>query len=166
MNLEAFRRGRLAEARAAAEQIRATAEAAAEARLVEAAHTAEAILARAGEEAAAEAEREHAAAMVRERRRARRVVLEAQRSAYDELVQRVRARASALRTDPAYQELLDGLEQAARRQLGERVAVTRDPAPDGGLLAEADGRRVDYSLPALADRCVHELGAEVERLWQ
>ncbi|MFI7643956.1 hypothetical protein [Nonomuraea sp. NPDC049400] len=37
--------------------------------------------------------------------------------------------------------------------------------PDGGVLAEGQGRRVDCTLDALAARAVDALGAEVERLW-
>jgi len=166
MNLEAFRQARLDAARAAASQVEADAEAASLTRLEDATHAAEAILARTRAEAAAEAVIDSAAAMARERRRARRIVLEAQRAAYEEMIGHVRAGALALRADPTYGQLLEGLERAARRRLGEAPTLVEESAPSGGIVAEADGRRVDYTLPVLADRCAGELGAEVERLWR
>jgi vacuolar-type H+-ATPase subunit E/Vma4 len=165
MNLDALRAGRLEEARVAASTAEAVAEATARRTLDAAAQTAEARLASVRAAATAEAERDSAAAMARGRRCARRIVLEARRAAYEKLISDIREGALGLRTDPAYGQLLDGLERSARRRLGEAAMVIRDPAPRGGLVAEADGRHVDYTLPVLADRCADELRSEVERLW-
>lgn len=166
IGLDAYRRARLDEARAAARRVEAETEAASRARLEDATQAAEAILARARAEAAAEADRDGATAMARERRNARRLVLEAQRAAYEDMIERVRAGALALRSKPAYGQLLEGLERSARRRLGDVPVVVQESTPGGGIIAEADGRRLDYSLAALADRCAGELGAEVERLWR
>jgi hypothetical protein len=38
-------------------------------------------------------------------------------------------------------------------------------SPDGGVVAVAGSRRLDLSLPVLAEREVDRLGSEVERLW-
>lgn len=164
--LEAYRRARLDEARAAARLVEADTEAASRARLEDATQAAEAMLARARTEAAADADRDGATVMARERRTARRLVLEARRAAYEGMIERVRAGALALRSDPAYGRLLEGLERSARRRLGDGPVVVQESTPGGGIVAEADGRRLDYTLAALADRCAGELGAEVERLWR
>ena len=37
---------------------------------------------------------------------------------------------------------------------------------EGGVVARAPGRRVDLSLPALADRALDRLGGEVRALWE
>ena len=165
MNLDAYRLVRLDEAGATARQLEAEAETASRERLEDATRSAEAIVARATTEAIAEADRNSAAAMSRDRRGARRIVLEAQRAAYEDMIARVRAGALALRDDPTYGQLLEGFERAARRRLGD-VAVVRVSASSGGIVAEVEGRRVDYTLPVLADRCAQELGAEVGRLWR
>ena len=151
MNLEAYRRGRIEEALAAAEQVAAEADAASRRRLDDAARTAEAMLAAARADATAQADRDTAAAMARERRRARTIVLGARRAVYEDLMSRVHVAAVALRTEPAYDRLLEALEGVARRQLGDGAIVVRDPTPSGGIVAEADGRRVDYTLLVLAE---------------
>ena len=166
MNLEAYRRCRLEEARLAAQALEVEAAGAATRRLAEAAHAAETILAKANAEATAEADRDSSAALARDRRRARRTVLEAKRAAYEDMIARVRAGAAAMRTEPSYHHLMKGLERAARRRFGDAANVVTEPAPAGGIVAHLDGRRVDYSLPALAEWSVGELGAEVERLWR
>ena len=166
MNLEVYRRARLDEAWAAARLVEAETEAVSLTRLEDATQAAEAILTKARAEAVAEADSDGATAMGRERRRARRIVLEAQHAAYEGMIARVRAGALALRSDPAYGQLLEGLERSARRRLGDGPVVVQESTSGGGIVAEADGRRLDYTLPALADRCAGELGAEVERLWR
>jgi vacuolar-type H+-ATPase subunit E/Vma4 len=118
-------------------------------------------------EARAQGERDAAtvrtAARARARRQARAVVLQAQRAAYDELRRRSRAAAGRLRTEPGYPDLLERLTTAARAQLGA-AAVVREH-PEGGVVAEIPGRRVDLSLGVLAERIVDGLGPQVEALW-
>lgn len=104
-----------------------------------------------------------AEARSRARRQARTTVLRAQREAYEQLCRRSREASRALRVEPAYQDLLAGLRQRARAELGPDATVVEHP--DGGVLAEAPGRRVRHTLDALADRAVAALGAEVEKLW-
>lgn len=166
MDLEAFRSGRLGEARVVAAAIAAEADISARARIDEATRGASAILDAARAEAAAEAGCEDAGLMVRERARARRIVLTAQRAAYEGLGERVRVAVVALRAESTYSDLLDRLERSAARELGARARIIRDPSGLGGVVAEADGRRVDCTLPVLADRCLRGLGAEVEQLWR
>jgi vacuolar-type H+-ATPase subunit E/Vma4 len=165
MNLEAYRRGRFEEARANAEWVAAEGESMAAARLDEASRAAVAIIAEARADGTAQADREMAVTRAHEQRRSHRIVLEARRRSYEGLGLQARAGARELRSDPAYPAILDRLEQLSREQLGDGALIERDPA-DGGVVAEAGGRRVDYSLPALAERCLRRLGAEIEELWR
>ena len=55
------------------------------------------------------------------------------------------------------------LRVIARAELGA-AAVVREH-PDGGVVAQAPGRRVDLRLATLAERAVDTLGPEVEPLW-
>jgi vacuolar-type H+-ATPase subunit E/Vma4 len=153
----------LARARADAERIRAEAAADADGVLAQARQQAEAVLAEAAQRGAAEGAEAAAATRARARRRVRGLQLAAQRQAYEALRQRSRAAAQALREDPCYPRLRRRLAVLARERVGAD-AVTSD-APGGGVIAVAPGRRADYSLGALAERAVEELGAEVEGLW-
>lgn len=100
----------------------------------------------------------------RARRQARAIVLAAQQSAVEELRARARSAVSALRTDPRYPTLLARLTAIARDRLGP-AAVVREH-PEGGVLAEADGRRVALTLDAAGDRAVDALGRRAEELWR
>lgn len=144
-------------------EIRATASAEAEAVVAAGRRQAEEILSRA--RALGELDGRSAAASRRaaSRRAARRVVLAAQRDAYEEFRRRVRAAVCALEQDPVYPRLRDRLEQMARGMAGPSATVT--PHPSGGVVAEGNGTFVDCSLPRLADRAVDALGAEVSALW-
>jgi vacuolar-type H+-ATPase subunit E/Vma4 len=104
-----------------------------------------------------------AARVVRRRREARDVVLSVQRDLYDELRRASRDAAQALRDSPDYPEILRRLTEGAVAAMGQAAAVQE--SPDGGIVAEAGSRRLDLSLPVLAEREVDRLGAEVERLW-
>ena len=165
MNLEAYRDARLEEARANAARLATESDSMAAARLDDASHAAVAIIAEARASGAAQADREMAIARAHGQRRAHRIVLEARRKAYEDLGARVRAGALGLKSDATYPVLLDRLAQRSREQLGEGTSIDCDPA-DGGVVAGAEGRRVDYSLPALAERCLRGLGAEIEELWR
>jgi vacuolar-type H+-ATPase subunit E/Vma4 len=76
-----------------------------------------------------------------------------------------REAARGLRSDPGYPALLDHLEAVARAQLGGAAVIRRDPEPDGGVVAELGTRRVDYSLPELADRALDALPDETRETW-
>jgi vacuolar-type H+-ATPase subunit E/Vma4 len=126
---------------------------------------AEDLLARAREEGAA-AGRAHAARDAGlDRAAARWQVLAAQRISYEELLRGVRSEVIALQGEQAYPELLQRLAAAARRDLGEDAELEIDPPGLGGVRARAGSRRVDYTLPSLADRCVQDLGPLLARLW-
>lgn len=153
----------LARARADAERVRAEAAAEAEAVLAQARQRAEAILAEARERGASQGVRVTAAAGARARRRARGLLLASQRQAYETLRRRSRDAVRALRDNPNHLLLRQRLERVARDLAGPGAAVIE--TADGGVVAEAPGRRVDCSLDALADRAVDALGAEAEGLW-
>jgi len=118
-------------------------------------------------DARAEGERDAAvvrsAEQARARRQARGIVLAEQRAAYDELRRRSRVAARRLRTEPGYAALLGRLTALARGELGPEAVVREHP--DGGVVAEAPGRRLDLRLTTLADRAVDTLGPQLEALW-
>lgn len=99
------------------------------------------------------------------RAEAHAAVLRARGEARRRLAGATREAAIALRGDPRYPELLDRLERLAIDQLGPSAVVQRDPEPSGGVIAEASGRRVDYTLDALAQRALGALGGEIAELW-
>jgi hypothetical protein len=96
---------------------------------------------------------------------ARMAVLAARGDAYAELRRRARTAALTLRADSGYPQLLERLSAAARAELGPGAELEVDPAGAGGVRARRGSRRVDHTLPTLADRCVDALGAEAARLW-
>lgn len=118
-------------------------------------------------EARRQGERDAAAVRARERARAHREargrVLRAQRVAYEELRRRSRAAARTVRDRPDYPDLLDRLRARLLDVLGPDAAVREHP--DGGLVAEAPGRRIEATLDSLADQALSDLGAGVEGLW-
>jgi len=95
---------------------------------------------------------------------ARSVVLEAQRRVHDEVIRAAHEAVIDIRADPRYPALLDHLESEAREQLGRGAIIERDPN-GGGVVGAADGRGVDYTLPALADRALAVHADEVAQLW-
>jgi vacuolar-type H+-ATPase subunit E/Vma4 len=99
----------------------------------------------------------------RARRRARSAVLRAQGEAYAQLRREVRAAVIQLRDEPGYPALHDRLVAEALSTLGPGATVVESPL--GGVVAEAAGRRVDLTLPALADRLLDSMGAELVGLW-
>lgn len=90
-------------------------------------------------------------------REARAVELRAHRAAYDELVRRAREAMRDLSDVPGLREKLAGL---ARAELDAAATVVQNP--DGGVVAEAGGRRVSYLLTTLAEDAVADLLASRE----
>jgi vacuolar-type H+-ATPase subunit E/Vma4 len=99
------------------------------------------------------------------RRRARAMVLAAKRELYEELCRQASAAAHLLRDDPGYPALLERLSAAVRAQLGEDAELEVDPSEAGGVRGSSGPRHVDYTLDALAERCLERLGGGLERLW-
>lgn len=115
------------------------------------------ITAAAKAEAADDAARLLARQQARRDREARSVELRARRAAYDELVRRAHLAVDALAREPLVH---DRLVHLARAALGPGAVVHDDG--NGGVVAELDGRRAEYSLRALADEAVAGLLAEQE----
>ncbi len=93
-------------------------------------------------------------------------VLSAQRTVLTEAREAVLAAAGRLVTDPRYSLLLERLEADARRRLSDGAPVRIVQAADGGFIAYAGSRQVDYSLAAQVDRCLEATGGELEQLWR
>lgn len=165
MTFDAARDALLADARERAAALLAHADAEAAERIRRARGQAAEIIAaaRARGEAEGRIAVAHAAAV--EQSFARMTVLAAQRMAVDELRDRARTAALALRNAPHYPELLDRLTAAARRDLGEQAEIERDPPDAGGVRARSGTRSVDYTLLTLAERCIDAYGSRMHRLW-
>lgn len=153
----------LAHARADAERVLADSDADVAATLAAARSEANAILEAARAEGESDAAVLLSAKRARDRRQARALVLGAQREAYDNLRSQVMRALSAIRDDPGYARWRDRLTEQARHLLGPEAVVSE--APEGGVLAEANGRRVAYTLAGLADQVIEEMGADIEGLW-
>ncbi len=97
-------------------------------------------------------------------RRARQVLLAAQREVYEELRCRVLERAQELRNEPGYPGLIAALTSLAKARLGEQAIVVEHPT--GGIIADGKGRHIDLSLNALAERALAACPAQVGSLWQ
>jgi hypothetical protein len=166
MTLAAAREALLDDARRLAQQIIADAEAEAAERLADARAQADGVLARARATGQAEGRAQAAREQAGQRFAAHMQVLAARRASYDMLAARARAAALALREDPGYPDLLDRLGAAARDDLGPDAELTVDPPELGGVLARCGTRAVDYTLVALAERCVHDLGERVAEIWR
>jgi len=161
---EPLREALLDQTRAETDERLAAADRRAEALLLDAEERGAALAERARAEGAAAARLAGAHDEARARRRARSLVLAARRELYEELRRRALEAAHALRDDSAYPALLDGLAAVARAQLGEDAELEIDP-PDGGLRASCGARHVDYTLGALVERSLDQLGDRLERLW-
>jgi vacuolar-type H+-ATPase subunit E/Vma4 len=99
------------------------------------------------------------------RAQAHGAVLGARAHTHERLIEAAHAAAINMRSDPRYPALLDHFEAVAREQLGDDAVIERDPTHGGGIVAELGSRRVDYSLPQLADRALEVLADEVARSW-
>lgn len=153
--LAPVREALLARAHADADRVRGSAEASVAEAMAMAQAEADEIRARAHDEAFEQARSLRAAEEAHGRRKAREVVLAAQRAAYDGLVDRARREVRALLDDPA---VIDVLSATAREQEGADAEVMRT---EGGVAVLGKGphggRRVEFSLDALADQAIAEL---------
>ncbi len=104
-------------------------------------------------------------ALARTLRKRHRLVLDAQEGIRRRLVDDVQAAARQIPSDPRYSDLLAHLESLALTQLGENAVVVRCRERDGGLIATADNKRVDYRLNTLANRALDSLSEKVVQLW-
>lgn len=153
----------LAQARREAHLLLRGADEAADRMLGEARAEADRLLAAARAQGEADAAAALADTRARARRRARARVLAARRSAYDELTRQARAAARVLGGSEEAATVRGILRERARARLGP-AAVVRD-TPDGGVLAEVEGRRLVLGPDGLAEDALARLGAQIERLW-
>lgn len=106
-----------------------------------------------------------AAALVaaRARREAHRVVLAERERLRAELVARVVQAAAGLRDGPGYPALVARLEGVCRERLGPGAELS--PAPGGGVVAVRGTRRLDLSLPLLAEQAALAVLEEAGDAW-
>jgi vacuolar-type H+-ATPase subunit H len=95
------------------------------------------------------------------RARARGLLLAARRDVYATVVRDVAEQASSRRDE--YEAMRERLIGDARRRLGASVEIS--DAPEGGIIARAPGRQIDYSLSARLRLCLAQMGEEVAALW-
>jgi vacuolar-type H+-ATPase subunit E/Vma4 len=157
LKLDPYREALLHDARARAEAMRAEATREAIDCATEARERADRMIREARADGEAAAERETAMEHVRARRRARRVVLEARSAAFARFRRAALEAAMAARSEPAYGVLLERLTALARDQLGDGAQLIVDPPGVGGVVAEVQGRRVDYTVAALVDRMLAQI---------
>jgi len=117
----------------------------------------------AAEEGAATARSQAVLRFAGVRREAHETVLARRNALRLELHRQVRQSAVALRADPRYPRLLARLTEQGYALLGPDATVAE--SPEGGVVAEAGSRRLDLSLPALADRTLESMTQEVSALW-
>jgi vacuolar-type H+-ATPase subunit E/Vma4 len=165
MNLEPLRRALRAETEAEADRRRAEVAAECKRIVAEAELAAQGLVHEARLEGERAAARETARRQAGAARRAREASLAARRDLVDELRRRSRLEVLELREQPDYPALLERLSAAARSQLGDDAELVVDPPGRGGVIARRGEASVDYTLAAMADRVIDDLGADLERLW-
>lgn len=136
----------------------------ADAQVVQAEAETTALVARARTEGEAAAELEAVSALAEARRRARSLFLHAQREVYEDVRRQAHDGVQELRSTPRYDDLVERLAAHAQAVLGPDAEIERDP-PEGGVIARAGNRRLDYTLPVLVERCLARHAGAIERLW-
>lgn len=96
------------------------------------------------------------------RREAHELVLARRTSLRLELQRRVQKAAAGITSDPRYPDLVARLTAQCRQLLGPNAHVSESPS--GGVVAEAGPRRLDLSLPVLAEMALDAM-PEARELW-
>lgn len=161
--LDPVRRALTREADTAAARADAAARSQAQEIMARAQAEADAIIATAQHEGAEAARAEAVASSARARREARRTVLAEQEHLRSLLREQVLEQVREVRRDPRYPQILRRLTARADRLLGPMASVTESPR--GGVTGTAGSKRLDLSLPALAEQALDEHAGEVRRLW-
>jgi vacuolar-type H+-ATPase subunit E/Vma4 len=164
--LAAVRDVELQLASAQADAIRRGGEAQAERTLAQARADAAALIARrcaAAERLAGLEERQRQAEA---RAEARETVLRAQRFVLCEVRAAAHAAARNLAGDARLERVFERLAADARERLAMCGAVQIAADPDGGFVARAGSREIDYSLPSQVDRIIDGMAGELEGLWR
>jgi len=165
VSLDRFREATLSRARSAAEESISEVRAEAEARKAACAAEATQLVAQARSDGQDSASRELVADERLTRRRARETVLAARRDLYERVRREAVESLLARQGSDEYARLIGALQSRATEQLGAEVRCSEPPSGQGGLIAEAEGRRVTYSLDALVDDELRRRGIEIESLW-
>lgn len=120
------------------------------------------ILAAAAKDGEESARSEAALRSARARRQAHELVLTQRSSLRLEFHRRLREAVTGLTSDRRYAGLMKQLTEQCGELLGPDVVVST--SPDGGVVAEAGSRRLDLSLPLLAEMTLDSM-PEVSELW-
>lgn len=163
--LEPVRRALLEDARAAADRVLADATRRATRRVEEAERDASAAVESAERRGETSARVRADQALTQARSDAHGRILRVEEELRRRLHDRARTAARELVDDPRYPELIGTLQRLARDQLGPAAEIEEDPGGRGGIVAVAGSRRVDYTLPALAERALGSLADEEASLW-
>lgn len=158
--LEAVRARHLADQRLKAESIVASAREAAAKMLAQAKVEANAATATAQREGEQSADLDTGREWTAARRRARAIVLSAQRDVYDESR---RMCAEAVRVSPRYPTLQRVVADRARRRLGPGADVVVD---GDTVVVTRKHRSVRWTLADAVEEALRRLGGEVEALWR
>jgi vacuolar-type H+-ATPase subunit E/Vma4 len=158
--LDPLRDALLADARAEARSVEASAEADGSELLESARRQRETVLQEARARGGADGAMRLQAERARIQREARRLVLAAQREAYEELRRQAIVAVGELLAEPAQRARLT---QALRARLGEETDVRSQP--DGGLVGRSrDGRAVDGSAEAAVDAVLAVI--DLQPMWE
>ncbi|MGZ4255630.1 MAG: V-type ATP synthase subunit E family protein [Solirubrobacteraceae bacterium] len=164
--LDAVRENELRAASERAEAVRRTGQRAAEQIVAQAQVDAAALTARrcaAAERLAQVDERER---LAEARATARGTVLRAQRSVLTEAHAAAHRAVRELVGDPRLERLRERLAADAHERLATAGLVQIVATPDGGFVARAGTREINYSLRAQVDRIVDAIASDLELLWQ
>ena len=164
--LDAVREAALADASAQAQALRAAARGRAERILAGARAEAAALLADRRDAATRLADLEEHERLADTRAQAAAKVLSARRRVLTEARASALTAAKRLTDDPRYALLLERRAADARRRLRDGGPVRIVPVAEGGFVAKAGSRQIDYSLDAQVDRCLATMAGELERLWK
>lgn len=161
--LERVRAELLRRARGDAERVIADAQREADRIIAEASDTARTVAEKACAAGEAAGTRAAAAEMASLRRALRQEVLSAQDDAYRRWRQHAVEAVLRLREEPNFATWQGALRKTARVALGDDARVVEDP--DGGVVAELGRRRLDLSLPAIAERALDQIAPQADGLW-
>ncbi|MGZ4184382.1 MAG: V-type ATP synthase subunit E family protein [Solirubrobacteraceae bacterium] len=149
-----------------ADAIRRTADRRAEEMLSQARAEAADLVARRCDAADRLAELEERERLADARAKTRGMVLRAQRSVLDDARAAAHRAVGDLAGDVRLERLLERVATDAHQRLATAGTVEVVAVPDGGFIARAGSREIDYSLRAQVDRVVDAMAIELERLWR
>jgi vacuolar-type H+-ATPase subunit E/Vma4 len=100
------------------------------------------------------------------RAKARATVLRAQHCVVSEARAAAHAAIHRLAGDPRLERLLERLADDARERLAPAGRVELAAVPEGGFVARAASRQIDYSLSSQLDRWLDATAGDLESLWR